>query len=151
MNDASDIVDTQPATQPDGTEPEESLAAPRTLGMARWVQYVFVVVAAFLFWFLDKMTVIIWSNFAEPIEGVSTVASALVGGVVALRFYKHDTSRRLVTEIVAELSKVTWPSRKETYASSIVVIITSVIMAMIVGSFDFVWSTITDLLYKYKV
>ena len=34
---------------------------------------------------------------------------------------------------------------------TIVVIVTSLIAAAIVGSFDFVWSAITDLLYKYKV
>ena len=41
-----------------------------------------------------------------------------------------------------------WPSRKETSASTIVVIITSIIAAGILGAFDAVWSTITDLIYK---
>jgi preprotein translocase subunit SecE len=115
------------------------------------VQYVFVVIAAFLFWFLDKMTLIVWAMLAEPITGVASAASALVAGVTAYRLYKHETTHRVITEIVAELSKVTWPSRDETYWSSVVVIVTSIIMAVIVGSFDFVWSAITDLLYKYKV
>jgi preprotein translocase subunit SecE len=56
-----------------------------------------------------------------------------------------------VTDVVLELSKVTWPTRKETYASTIVVIVTSLIAAAVVGAFDFVWSYFTDLLYKHKV
>jgi len=70
---------------------------------------------------------------------------------VGLILYRNEKSNRLVTEVVSELAKVTWPSRKETYASTIVVVVTSLIAAAIVGSFDFVWSAITDLLYKTKV
>ena len=55
---------------------------------------------------------------------------------------------RISHEIVGELAKVTWPSREETQVSTIVVIVTSIIAAIIVGSFDAVWSTITDLIYK---
>jgi preprotein translocase subunit SecE len=148
MNDANDTLDTPQEESPSQLESTE---APRSLGLARWVQYVFVVIAAFLFWFLDKMTLIVWAMLAEPITGVASAASALVAGVTAYRLYKHETTHRVITEIVAELSKVTWPSRDETYWSSVVVIVTSIIMAVIVGSFDFVWSAITDLLYKYKV
>jgi preprotein translocase subunit SecE len=125
--------------------------SPQGLGLARWVQYVFVVLAAFMFWFFDKVTMILWGLYAEPNSMVSSVGSALVAGFIALRLFKHDQSHRVATEIVAELAKVTWPSRRETYASSIVVIITSLIAAVIIGAFDFVWSAITDLLYKYKV
>jgi preprotein translocase subunit SecE len=92
-----------------------------------------------------------WSQFDEPNEVIATVASAAVGLGVAFGLYRNEKSHRLVSDVVAELSKVTWPSRKETYASTIVVVITSIIAAAIVGSFDFVWSAITDLLYKYKV
>ena len=123
----------------------------RNLGLTRWVQYVFVVVAAFVLWLANKVILLGWSQFDEPNEVIATVASAAVGLGVAFGLYRNEKSHRLVSDVVAELSKVTWPSRKETYASTIVVIVTSIIAAAIVGSFDFVWSAITDLLYKYKV
>ena len=50
-------------------------------------------------------------------------------------------------EIVVELSKVTWPTRKELSASTVVVIILSVIASIILGLFDFFWAWCTDLIY----
>jgi preprotein translocase subunit SecE len=123
----------------------------RGLGLNRWVQYVFVVLAAFVLWLADKVILLVWQQFDEPNEVAATVVSAAIGLGVAFGLYRNPKSHRLVSDVVAELSKVTWPSRKETYASTIVVVITSIIAAAIVGSFDFVWSAITDLLYKYKV
>jgi len=122
-----------------------------SLGLDRWVQYVFVVVAAFFLWFLDKVATLVWQNFAEPPSVVITAAAAVIsiGGTVAL--YRNERAHTLVTDVVSELAKVTWPSRKETYASTIVVIVTSLIAAGVVGAFDFVWSFLTDLLYKHKV
>jgi len=123
----------------------------RGLGLSRWVQYVFVLAAAFVLWLADKVITLVWQTWSEPSEVLVTILSAAVGLGTALALYRNERSHRLVTDVVGELAKVTWPSRKETYASTIVVIVTSIIAAAIVGSFDFVWSAITDLLYKYKV
>jgi preprotein translocase subunit SecE len=123
----------------------------RGLGLNRWVQYVFVVLAAFVLWLANKLVILVWQNWAEPNEVVATVLSAAIAVSLALYGYRNEKSHRLVVDVVSELSKVTWPSRKETYASTIVVVVTSIIAAAIIGSFDFVWSAITDLLYKYKV
>ncbi|HKP58179.1 MAG TPA: preprotein translocase subunit SecE [Polyangiales bacterium] len=128
-----------------------STVSSRGLGLNRWVQYVFVVIAAFVLWLADKLVLLAWGTWDEPNEVVATVLSAAIGVTTALVLYRNEKSHRLVVDVVSELSKVTWPSRKETYASTIVVIVTSLIAAAIVGSFDFVWSAITDLLYKYKV
>jgi preprotein translocase subunit SecE len=123
----------------------------RGLGLNRWVQYVFVLIAAFVLWLVDKLVLLLWSTWDEPNEVVATVVSAAIAVGTALVLYRTEKSHRLVVDVISELSKVTWPSRKETYASTLVVIVTSIIAAAIIGSFDFVWSAITDLLYKYKV
>lgn len=130
---------------------EPTVTSRAQLGLDRWVQYVFVVIAAFLLWFLDKVGTLVWQNFAEPPTVTITAVAAVIaiGGTIAL--YRNERAQGLVTDVVAELSKVTWPSRKETYASTIVVIVTSLIAAGVVGGFDFVWSFFTDLLYKHKV
>lgn len=152
MDQASDIT----------SEPENSGAQPRNddtravgegraLGLTRWVQYVFVLSAAFLFWFLDKAITVIWLNFAEPNELIVSGSSFLVAAVVAYRLHQNVRVHRVAAEIVGELAKVSWPTGKETRVSTIIVIITSLIFAAVVGGFDFVWSAITDLLYKYKV
>lgn len=131
--------------------PQVAAVSTRGLGLSRWVQYVFVMVAAFVLWLADKLLTVGWQYIAEPNDVVVTAISAVIGVGVGLGLYRNEKSHRLVVDVVSELSKVSWPSRKETYASTIIVIVTSIIAAAIVGSFDFVWSAITDLLYKYKV
>ena len=140
----------------DGGDPRtggaiESLPPRATLGLTRWVQYVFVVSGLFFLWFLDKLVTLIWSNFAEPPATAITGLAAVVGLGSAIALYRNERIHTLVTDVVTELAKVTWPSRSETYASTVVVIVTSLIAAAIVGAFDFVWSFFTDLLYKHKV
>jgi preprotein translocase subunit SecE len=94
---------------------------------------------------------LVWQNFAEPPTVTITAIAAVVSIAGTVGIYRNERAHDLVTDVVIELSKVTWPTRKELYASTIVVIITSLIAAAIVGAFDFVWSYFTDLLYKHKV
>ena len=129
----------------------EGLPTRGNLGLTRWVQYVFVVTAAFFLWFLDKVATLVWQNFAEPPTAIITALSAVIAIGATLALYRQERTHTLVIDVVTELAKVTWPSRRETYASTIVVIVTSLIAAGIVGAFDFVWSFFTDLLYKHKV
>ena len=152
MNATKEISpDTEERMPEERTGGNVPVVSTRGLGLSRWVQYVFVVVAAFVLWLADKLITIGWQYWDEPNEVLVTAISAVIGFAVALGLYRNAKSHQLAVDVVAELSKVSWPSRKETYASTIVVIVTSLIAAAIVGSFDFVWSAITDLLYKYKV
>jgi preprotein translocase subunit SecE len=129
----------------------ETLPARATLSLARWVQYVFVVTGLFFLWFLDKVATLVWQNFAEPPSFLVTALSAIVALGITVSLYRNERAHHLVIDVVTELAKVTWPSRRETYASTVIVIVTSLIAAGIVGAFDFVWSFFTDLLYKHKV
>lgn len=44
----------------------------------------------------------------------------------------------------AELTKVTWPTRKQTARLTVLVIIFSIIMAIILGAFDLMFSTLVQ-------
>lgn len=132
------------ASQPPAGQDEQA----RALGLLRWVQMAFMAIAVMLFWIADKLITLVWSTFAEPLPTAVTALSALVGFGAALALYRNDRVNRIAHEVVGELSRVTWPSRQETQVSTVVVIITSVIAAAILGAFDAVWSTITDLIYK---
>jgi preprotein translocase subunit SecE len=54
----------------------------------------------------------------------------------------------IVHGVSEELSKVTWPTRKETSSSTIVVIVTSIVAGLVLFLFDSVWAAVTDLVYK---
>jgi len=121
---------------------------PKSLGLDRWVQIAFMAFALLLLWLLDKIITLIWDRFAEPTPSLVTLLSAAIAISTTVVLYRQEKVSRVAHEIVGELTKVSWPSRKETQVSTLVVIITSVIAAVIVGTFDAAWSAITDLIYK---
>ncbi|MDQ4065308.1 MAG: preprotein translocase subunit SecE [Actinomycetota bacterium] len=48
--------------------------------------------------------------------------------------------RQFVKEVIAELKKVAWPSRQEVVAYSIVVLVSSIIIAAMIFGMDFVFT-----------
>lgn len=121
---------------------------PQTLGLIRWVQMTFMAFGLLLLWILDKVITIAWDRFSEPKPEFVTAVAFIISVVVTMVLYRNPKVSRLTHEVVGELAKVSWPSRKETQVSTVVVIITSIIAAAIVGAFDAAWSAITDLIYK---
>jgi len=88
-------------------------------------------------------------NFVYIILGViiGYVIHSILGDVFEYFqvYVKFEYARELpkvndyLNEVVVELKKVTWPTRKETSAATIVVIITLLIMAVILYAFDMLW------------
>ena len=118
------------------------------LGIERWVQFAFIGGALFTFWFMDHLIGSIWNVFAEPNANAITGIAALIAIGGAFIAYRHPKSHKFSHEVAGELSKVTWPTRKETWAQTIVVVIVSVLAAIVLGLFDAAWSAVTDLIYK---
>ena len=73
--------------------------------------------------------------------------SAVLALVIGIATYSNERIHGLATDVAGELKKVTWPTRKETQAATLVVIVTVIIAAMILGAFDAVWSYATDKMY----
>jgi preprotein translocase subunit SecE len=78
---------------------------------------------------------------------LTTLIGAVIGLGGAFYAYRHATAHEFSTDVIAELRKVTWPSTKETQTATIVVIITSIILALVMGFFDLVWAQLTGLIY----
>ncbi|MBI3956307.1 preprotein translocase subunit SecE [Candidatus Gottesmanbacteria bacterium] len=55
---------------------------------------------------------------------------------------------QFVREVIAELKKVTWPTRAETIKLTLVVIILSVLVGAFVGVLDITFLKITTLLFR---
>ncbi len=51
-------------------------------------------------------------------------------------------------EVVAELKKVTWPTRDETIKLTVVVLVISIIVAAFIGGLDYTFLTLTSFLFK---
>jgi preprotein translocase subunit SecE len=126
----------------------EAVASGGVLGIERWVQFGFIALAVIGFWLSDKIITVVWEQFAEPDPTIVAGTAAIIGLIGAFVAYKNQNANQFAQEAAGELSKVAWPSRKETWANTIVVVITSIISAAILFAFDAAWSAITDLIYK---
>ena len=57
-------------------------------------------------------------------------------------------SRRFLSEVRNEMGRVTWPSRKEVYATTFVVILTSVFFGLYLSIVDFVLNSGISWIYR---
>jgi preprotein translocase subunit SecE len=53
---------------------------------------------------------------------------------------------KFLTDVKVELKKVTWPTRKDTYASTIVVIVLVMVSAVFLGGVDVILSRLIRLI-----
>jgi preprotein translocase subunit SecE len=136
------------------TKEQERARPTGTLGVERWVQFAYAACAITLAWFLIKVTDATWTLLADTIDAVPepngtviAVGAGLVAFIAAVATYRSKKVHSFVVEVCVELSKVTWPTRKETWSQTVIVIVVSIIAAIILGVFDAMWSQITDFIY----
>jgi len=57
-------------------------------------------------------------------------------------------SRRFLSEVRNEIARVTWPSRKEVYATTLVVILTSIFFGVYLYGIDVLFSGIVGWIFR---
>jgi preprotein translocase subunit SecE len=114
----------------------------------KWTHMMFAVGGVILAWILTKTGDWIWSYFAKPNSFAIGTGAMIVAGLATLIAWRNEPLFELANEVTTELSKVTWPTRKQTVHSTIVVIITTVISAGFLGMFDGIWSWVSRLIYQ---
>ena len=68
-----------------------------------------------------------------------------LAGVLGWPSRKLAEGRAFFTEVRSELKKVTWPSRKEVYSTTLVVIATSILFGFYLWGLDIVFSRVMSL------
>ena len=114
------------------------------MGSNKIVHLMFAVGALLAAFLLSKAGDWVWSYFAKPNDLVINGVAVLAAAGAALVAYKNERVFAAATEVTRELEKVTWPTRKETSAATIVVIVTVAIAALVLTAFDYVWSLIAN-------
>jgi preprotein translocase subunit SecE len=61
------------------------------------------------------------------------------------------SARTFLSEVRNELRRVTWPSRKEVYATTVVVILTSIFFGVFLFACDMLFGTIVQWIFKQLV
>ena len=92
------------------------------------------------------------ADISDPaLIGSQFTLSTLVGLVVAvgagLYAYLRKDVQSFTARVLEELMKVAWPTWKTTRSATVVVIVTTVVVASMLGLFDLVWAELTGVIY----
>lgn len=110
------------------------------MGPNKFVHLLFAIGSLLLAFVLSRIGDWLWGYFAQPNDLLLNGAALLLGVAAGFVAYRNDRVFTAAVEVTRELEKVTWPTRKETYAATVVVMVMVGISAIIFTSFDYVWS-----------
>jgi preprotein translocase subunit SecE len=78
---------------------------------------------------------------------LTTVIGYAVAAAAAVAAWRTPRVNAVSLQVAQELERVTWPSWRETRASTVAVIIFTFVAAAILGVFDLVWARLSSLVY----
>jgi preprotein translocase SecE subunit len=118
------------------------------MGPNKYIHLVFAIGVLALSFLIYKTGDWIWGYFAKPnelaMQGVALFCGVL-GGVIA---YRNEKVFATTADVTKELEKVTWPTKKETYYATIVVIVTVLVATLILSFFDIIWAFLAGKVLK---
>ncbi|HEY4223592.1 MAG TPA: preprotein translocase subunit SecE [Myxococcota bacterium] len=117
----------------------------------------FVVSGIILAWVLSLAFATLFGQLRvndTPIGGIDKLPLSRLAGIVAaaavgIGCYVWPKTKNFIGDCAEELNKVNWPSWGETKVSTLVVIITSVISAAILGVFDITFQILSNWLASH--
>jgi preprotein translocase subunit SecE len=151
------------AASAEGEEGDDEQAAAQ-LGSERYVLAGFFAVGMIGAYILGRAIQAVWmgaSNktwFSQAVPWLAAVQedekgsiSLALGAVVALvlvvRTYRKPEVRAWTDGVAAELAKVVWPTRKEVWNSTVIVIAASTVATVYLALLDRLWAFITNIVY----
>lgn len=110
----------------------------------KWVNLSFIaaslLVAYVLFVLSTKFAVFLdFEGRIRSLDKIILAGSALIGLGLFLGLAKSAVANTFMSEVVAELSKVTWPTQQETTKATIAVLIAVTIAGVIFWMVDNIW------------
>jgi preprotein translocase subunit SecE len=83
----------------------------------------------------------------EQRDSIGLVVGAVIGALTVIQSYRKESVRTWASEVAAELSKVTWPTREAVLNGTLVVVVASALATVYVTILDRIWSFLTTLVY----
>ena len=118
------------------------------MGPNKYVHLMFAIGGVMLAFILVKAGDWLWSLAGKPNDLALNGGSVLVAGLAAYFAYRNERVFAAAYDVTSELEKVTWPSRRETYAATIVVIVTVTLSSIIMWGFDVMWGALANLVIR---
>jgi len=82
---------------------------------------------------------LVWSGMGGLYQYAIPSALVLLGGWFCYRLVNYPVFADFLIAVEAEMVKVNWPSRRELFRASLVVLVTMFVMAMVLYAYDGVW------------
>ena len=114
------------------------------MGANKFIHLTFAVGGLLAAFILSRATDWVWSYFSKPNDMIINAFAVTGAAVAAYVAYRNERVFATVHDITRELEKVSWPTRKETSAATVVVLVTVAIAAIILSTFDAIWSFFTN-------
>jgi preprotein translocase subunit SecE len=113
----------------------------------KWVTLSFVAVCALMaflvFSFGQKISA--FYDFEARVRNLELIlqgVALLVGVGLFTYLYRSEPVNQFMAEVVTELSRVSWPTQKETRAATMLVVIMVVIAGLFLGLLDYLWTVL---------
>lgn len=121
----------------------------------RWAHVVFATYALMAAWMFGLMTEDVWgwawslwpAQVGRPSELTSAAIGMVVGVGLVVWLWTRERYFKFISDVTVEVSQIIWPTRAETRAATIVVVVITLICSCILFSMDTFWSRTTDWLY----
>ena len=134
----------------------EAAASPMQLGYMRFVYAAYMAGAMLVAFLVARGGHLIWyklgqwkPELGEPRDEAVYLAAGAIGILVSLYYWRKPEARQYATEVAEELSKVTWPSRKEVVNSTTVVLFYTIFATVFFALMDQFWKYVTDKIYSF--
>ena len=120
----------------------------------KWIYLSYIGATILLAWVLDQTLTLLARQFRirnPQILGVlptTAVIAIVVMVLVAFWYFRQPKVETFSAEVAQEVRKVTWPEKKHAGRATIVVIVAVVIMAFILGIFDWICTHLVGLVLQ---
>jgi len=138
------------------TSEESEVDVPVQLGYQRYVYAAYMAGAMLVGFLAAKIGHTGWyrlgqwkPELGEPKDELLYPVAGVIGILVAVYYWRKPEARQYANEVAEELSKVTWPSRKEVTNSTTVVVLTTVFATVYFALMDRFWAFVTDKIYTF--
>jgi preprotein translocase subunit SecE len=97
-------------------------------------------------WFSTRVPVLA-AVADEDKSTISLLLGAVIALIVVIRTYRKPEVRTWTDEVASELAKVKWPTRKEVWNSTVIVISATAVSTVYLALLDRLWAFITNIVY----
>jgi preprotein translocase subunit SecE len=78
----------------------------------------------------------------RSIDLIVRIISLAAAALLFLGLWRNEKANQFMNEVVLELSRVSWPTQKETTSATFVVLVMVLISGMILGALDYLWTVL---------